>query len=43
VLLARRLARGEPLPVGAQACMGLLDLAAFEQEFARWRIDSQVS
>ncbi len=43
VLLARRLARGEPLPVGAHACLGLLDLAAFEDEFARWRIDSQVS
>ncbi|WP_433853137.1 saccharopine dehydrogenase family protein [Stenotrophomonas nitritireducens] len=43
VLLARHLARGEPLPVGAHACMGLLDLAAFEDEFARWRIESQVS
>ncbi|MCH1910003.1 saccharopine dehydrogenase NADP-binding domain-containing protein [Stenotrophomonas sp. Y6] len=43
VLLARRLARGEPLPVGAQACLGLLDLPEFEAEFARWQIDSQVS
>jgi len=42
VLLARRLARGEPLPVGAQACMGLLTLAEFEAEFARWGIDSAV-
>jgi len=43
VLLARRLARGEPLPVGAHACLGLLDLPEFEAEFARWQIDSQVS
>ncbi|KRG88100.1 saccharopine dehydrogenase [Stenotrophomonas daejeonensis] len=43
VLLARRLAAGEPLPVGAHACMGLLTLAEFEEEFARWRIDSTVS
>ncbi len=40
VLLARRLAAGEPLPVGAHACMGLLTLAEFEEEFARWQIDS---
>jgi len=43
VLLARRLAAGEPLPVGAHACMGLLTLAEFEEEFARWRIDSTIS
>lgn len=43
VLLARRWAAGVPLPVGAQACMGLLALSDFEQEFARWRIDSEVA
>ena len=43
ILLARRLARGEALPVGAQACMGLLTLAEFEREFAAWRIDSGCS
>ncbi len=43
VLLARRFARGEALPVGAHACVGLLDLAAFESEFARWQIASTTS
>ncbi|MEN5209653.1 saccharopine dehydrogenase NADP-binding domain-containing protein [Stenotrophomonas terrae] len=43
VLLARRFARGEGLPSGAHACMGLLTLAEFESEFARWQIDSGVS
>lgn len=36
ILLARRLALGQALPPGAMACMGLLDLGAFEPEFARW-------
>lgn len=36
ILLARRLARNHDLPVGAHACMGLLRLAEFEPEFARW-------
>jgi saccharopine dehydrogenase-like NADP-dependent oxidoreductase len=36
ILLARRLARGEGLPAGAQACMGALPLADFEPEFKRW-------
>lgn len=36
ILLARKLARGEALPLGAHACMGLLQLAEFEPEFARW-------
>jgi NAD(P)-dependent dehydrogenase (short-subunit alcohol dehydrogenase family) len=36
ILLARRLARGEKLPAGAQACMGLLKLEDFAPEFARW-------
>lgn len=36
ILLARRLASGQPLQVGAFACMGLLELADFEPEFARW-------
>jgi saccharopine dehydrogenase-like NADP-dependent oxidoreductase len=43
ILLARRLARGEVLPVGAQACVGLLSLAEFEQEFAAWQIDSAMT
>lgn len=42
VLLARRLARGAPLPVGASACMGLLTLADFEPEFARWGMVTDV-
>lgn len=36
MLLARRLARGEVLPVGAQPCMGLLALDEFTPEFRRW-------
>ncbi|NVM89325.1 saccharopine dehydrogenase-like NADP-dependent oxidoreductase [Variovorax sp. SG517] len=37
ILLARRFAKGEAtLPVGANACMGLLALPEFEPEFARW-------
>ncbi len=43
VLLARQLAAGRELESGAQACMGLLTLADFEGEFARWGIESQVS
>ena len=38
ILLARRIARGESLPVGAFACMGMLKLAEFEPEFARWHM-----
>lgn len=36
ILLARRLARGEPLPAGARPCMGLLQLDDFAPEFERW-------
>jgi saccharopine dehydrogenase-like NADP-dependent oxidoreductase len=36
ILLARKLARGEPLPTGACTAAGLLTLAEFEPEFARW-------
>jgi hypothetical protein len=36
ILLARKLARGQALPAGAFACMGMLRLAEFEPEFARW-------
>lgn len=40
ILLARKLADGAVLPLGAHACMGLLTLAEFEVEFARWQIES---
>lgn len=36
ILLARKLARGPAVPTGARACLGLLTLAEFEPEFARW-------
>jgi hypothetical protein len=42
ILLARRLARGEGLPVGARPCMGLLALFEFAPEFARWRMTTEV-
>jgi hypothetical protein len=38
VLLTCKIAAGENLPRGAQPCMGLLSLADFESEFARWHI-----
>jgi len=43
VLLARRLAAGGELPVGARACMGMLTLADFDGAFALWGIRSEVS
>jgi hypothetical protein len=36
ILLARKLASGLALPVGAFACVSLLELAEFAPEFARW-------
>jgi len=36
ILLAERIARGQPPAAGARACMGLLRTADFEPEFARW-------
>lgn len=36
ILLARKLASGQVLPTGAFAGMGMLKLAEFEPEFARW-------
>jgi hypothetical protein len=42
ILLARRLARGEALPLGAQPCLGLLRLAEFEPEFARWGMQTDL-
>lgn len=42
ILLARRLARGEALPLGAHACAGLLALSEFEPEFARWGMVTDV-
>ena len=42
ILLARRLARGDALPTGAHACAGLLTLAEFEPEFARWGMETDV-
>jgi saccharopine dehydrogenase-like NADP-dependent oxidoreductase len=43
ILLARRLARGEALPLGAHACAGLLALREFEPEFARWGMVSDIA
>jgi hypothetical protein len=42
-LLALRLAQGRPPLVGAQVCMGILDLADFESEFNRWSITTSVA
>ncbi|MCY1251748.1 hypothetical protein D9M72_655640 [compost metagenome] len=42
ILLARRLAHGEALPVGAHACAGLLALPEFDPEFARWGMVTDV-
>ncbi|MCF8819754.1 saccharopine dehydrogenase NADP-binding domain-containing protein [Xanthomonas campestris] len=43
ILLVRKLAAGQALPIGAHACMGLLTLAEFEQEFAAWQMVTEVS
>lgn len=42
ILLARKLASGQIMPTGASACVGLLKLAEFEPEFARWGMDVDV-
>ncbi|WPG37712.1 saccharopine dehydrogenase NADP-binding domain-containing protein [Variovorax sp. EBFNA2] len=42
ILLARRLAHGDALPVGAHACAGLLTLPEFDPEFARWGMVTDV-
>ncbi|AEQ94395.1 hypothetical protein XOC_0141 [Xanthomonas oryzae pv. oryzicola BLS256] len=43
ILLIRKLAAGQPLPVGAHACLGLLTLAEFEREFAAWQMRTAVA
>lgn len=42
ILLARRLAQGRPPAAGAHAAIGVLDLAEFEPEFARWGMVTDV-
>jgi hypothetical protein len=42
ILLARRLADGVERRKGARACMGLLALADFEAEFAKWEISTTI-
>lgn len=42
ILLARRLARGGALPLGAHVCAGLLALSEFDPEFARWGMVTDV-
>ncbi|OGA81585.1 MAG: saccharopine dehydrogenase [Burkholderiales bacterium RIFCSPHIGHO2_01_FULL_63_240] len=42
ILLARRLAGGEPMGCGAYACVGLNKLADFGPEFARWGMVTDV-
>lgn len=41
-LLARRILRGEPFAPGATTAEGLLDLAQFGPEFARWGISTRI-
>lgn len=42
ILLARRLAGGEPMASGAYACVGLNKLADFAPEFAKWGMVTDV-
>jgi saccharopine dehydrogenase-like NADP-dependent oxidoreductase len=42
ILLARRLAMGSALPVGAFTATGQLTLADFEPEFARWGMQTDI-
>lgn len=43
VILANRLRQGDAFTPGAHVCMGILGLPDFESEFARWKINTQVS
>jgi hypothetical protein len=43
ILLANKLHQGHSFAPGAQVCMGMLELAEFEPEFARWDIKTRVS
>lgn len=43
ILLARKLAAGTELPVGAHACVSLLKLADFQPEFDRWGMVREVT
>jgi hypothetical protein len=42
ILLTCKLASGEPLPLGARPCIGMLKLADFQSEFARWDIETSI-
>jgi hypothetical protein len=42
IILARRIARGEVLGIGAQICMGLVSLAEFQPEFEYWRMTAEM-
>jgi saccharopine dehydrogenase-like NADP-dependent oxidoreductase len=42
ILLVRRIVRGQVLRIGASTCVGLLKLADFEPEFARWGMVTEI-
>lgn len=42
ILLARQLAGGHDLPIGAFACLSVLPLTAFEPEFKRWSMVTDI-
>ena len=42
ILVARRLAQGDPFPAGAFACAGMLELHEFEPQFSRWQMVTDV-
>jgi hypothetical protein len=42
VLLFSKLRQGHPFAAGAQVCMGMLGLAKFAPEFARWGMQTQM-
>lgn len=42
VLLALKIARGEPIEPSARACVGMLSLREFESEFGRWNIRTTI-
>ncbi len=40
--MACKFKSADPLPYGARVCVGMLNLADFQREFARWSISTRI-